>query len=186
MKTETTWIALLRGVNVGGKKIVPMADLRAMVESLGLGDPRTLLQSGNVCFRSRGGDRRQIAAALESATRKRFGFEVTYVLRSATEWRAIVAANPFPAEAASDPGRLLMFALTAAPDGAAIAALEANVPGDERLRVIGAELYAHYPSGIGTSKLDNARIDRHLQVVSTGRNWNTVLKLATLSRENAS
>lgn len=185
MRPTTTWIALLRGVNVGGKKIVPMADLRAMIESLGLGEPRTLLQSGNVCFRTRGGDRRQLTSALESATRKRFGFDVNYLLRSATEWQAIVAANPFPAEAANDPGRLLMFALTAAPGAAAIAALEANVPGDERIRLLGTELYAHYPSGIGVSKLDNARIDRHLRVVSTGRNWNTVLKLATLSRENA-
>jgi len=184
-RAATSWIALLRGVNVGGNKKVPMAELREMLATLGLDEPRTILQSGNAFFHARGGDRRQITAALEAATRKRFGFDVTYLLRTSAEWRAIVAANPFPAAAAADPGHLLLFALSAAPSAAAIAALEANVPGDEKVRVIGSELYAHYPSGIGTSKLDNARIDRHLRVISTGRNWNTVLKLAHLGQEIA-
>lgn len=183
MSSPTTWIGLLRGVNVGGNKKVPMAELLAMLAGLGLREPRTLLQSGNALFAAREGDRAKLRTALESATRERFGFDVPWLLRSAAEWRALVAANPFPDAARADPSKLLLFALSAAPEADAVAALAADLPGGERVCAIGSELYVFYPSGIGGSKLDNARIDRRLRLISTGRNWNTVLKLARLLPE---
>jgi uncharacterized protein (DUF1697 family) len=177
----TTWIALLRGVNVGGNRMLPMAALTAMFEELGYAGAKTLLQSGNVVFRAPERNAAKLAARLERETASRLGVATTYLLRTAGEWGSIVANNPFPAEAVADPSRLLMLALSGAPAPGAVAALERANPGKERLAVVGRELYVLYDRGMGTSKLTANLIDRHFGGVCTGRNWNTVLKLARLA-----
>jgi uncharacterized protein (DUF1697 family) len=176
-----TWIALLRGVNVGGNKKVAMADLRALFAALGLETPATLLQSGNVVFRSPERDRTRLAERLKTETERRLGLKTTYLLRTSAEWATIVARNPFPDAAESDPSHLLMFALTSPAEAAAVLALEPHLGTGERLAGHGAELYVHYAVGIADSRLDNARIDRVLGGCCTGRNWNTVRKLADLA-----
>jgi uncharacterized protein (DUF1697 family) len=177
----TTYIGLLRGVNVGGRKSIAMAGLRAMLADLGFEEPRTLLQSGNVVFRSDAGSAADLELLLETETAKRLGLSTTYFVRTAEEWREVIAGNPFPEEAAREPGRLLVVALKEAPDGGAVGALREAISGPEVVEAIGRHLYAVYPAGIGRSKLTLDLIERRLGTRGTGRNWNTVLKLGALS-----
>src|SRR5262245_16413602 len=104
----TGYVALLRAVNVAGHNRVPMAGLRALAERLGMKEVRTLLQSGNLVFRSGGARAERIERLLEQETKKALGVETDFFVRSADEWSAAVAANPFKAEAKTDPGRLLL------------------------------------------------------------------------------
>lgn len=174
-------IALLRAVNVGGRSVL-MADLRAMLGELGHDNPRTLLQSGNVVFALKAKlPVGTIEKKLEAEARRRFGFDVAFMLRTAAEWDAIIARNPFPVAAKDDPARLVLMALKGAPDAAAIKALRDGCKGPETIHVAGREAYLIYPDGQGKSKLTNALIERKLGVAGTARNWNTVLKLAALA-----
>ena len=176
----TTWIALLRGINLGKRRLA-MADLAALFGKLGFAGARTLLQSGNVVFQSGERSAAKLERLLAAETGKRLGLETTYLLRTAAEWAAIVKANPFPREAADDPGRFVLLALQSAPTAAQVAALAKANPGREKMKAVGRELYAYYPDGQADSKLTAILIDRHLGGVSTGRNWNTVLKIARLA-----
>ena len=176
-----TYVALLRGINVGGRSMVGMSALREMLGELGFGDVRSLLQSGNLLF---GTDRRTTTAALEALlekeTAKRLGVSPDYVVRSAAEWAAVVANNPAPDEAKRDPGHLVVMFLKHAAAAKNVKKLEAAIRGRETVRAVGKQLYVVYPDGIGRSKLTNAVIERELGTRATGRNWNTVLKLAAL------
>jgi uncharacterized protein (DUF1697 family) len=174
-------IALLRAVNVGGRSVA-MADLRAMLEAHGCANSRTLLQSGNAVFAV---NAKSSAVALEkkleTEAQRRFGFAVAFMLRTAAEWEALVACNPFPDAAKKDPARLILMAFKGAPDADAIKALRDGYKGPETIHVAGREAYLIYPEGQGNSKLTNALIERKLGVAGTARNWNTVLKLAALA-----
>lgn len=170
-------IALLRGINVGGRKVVAMNELCAMVESLGIAAVRSVLQSGNLVFE---GGRRTAGAIermLEAETAKRLKIEVSYFVRGAEEMRRVVAGNPFEKEAARDPSHLVVVFLKEAVEAKAVKGLQPAIVGTEEVRAAGRELYAWYPAGIGTSKLTNAVIERKLGVRGTARNWNTVKKL---------
>jgi uncharacterized protein (DUF1697 family) len=178
----TRYVALLRAVNLAGRRSVSMSDLRLMLDSLGLAEPRSLLQSGNVVFGSRA-NAIELEGLLETETEKRFGLRTEYFVRSAREWSALVAANPFRAEAERDPAHLLVLFLkdTAAP--ARVRALQKAIAGRELVRASGRQAYAVYPDGIGRSRLTIAIIEKHLSTHATGRNWNTVLKLGALAKE---
>lgn len=171
-------IALLRAINLGGKTTVPMAALRAAAEALGLVDVATLLQSGNLVFRTDDSDAAALEQRLEDAFAERFGFRTDIFVRTAAEWARLVDDNPYPDMAARDPGHLVLFALKAAPEAAAITVLRESIRGPELLEARGPHLFVCYPDGIGRSKLTNAAIERRLGSRGTGRNWNTVLKLA--------
>jgi uncharacterized protein (DUF1697 family) len=172
-------IALLRAVNVGGAKVA-MAELRQMAEDLGLGRPKTLLNSGNLVFDSAEAPDK-LEALLERETQTRLGARTEYMVRTLGEWRHAIAANPYGKEAEDDPGHLLLIALKAEPATGDFEALEAAIPGRERLTLKGREIYAVYPDGIGESMLTNALMLRKLKTPVTGRNWNTVLKLEALA-----
>jgi uncharacterized protein (DUF1697 family) len=156
-----------------------MAELRALVQGLGLAEPQTLLQSGNLVFRSDEATS-ALERKLEAATAGRFGFEVAYFLRDAAEWTDVIAANPFAHEAVADPGHLLVQFLRTASDAAAVAALQAAIRGPEIVRAHGRHAYIIYPDGIGRSRLTGPMIEAKLGP-ATGRSWNTVLKLAALA-----
>jgi len=176
----TTHIALLRAVNVGGRNLVAMADLRALLKHLGLSDPRSLLQSGNLVFGSPARPA-QLETMLDTEAKRRLGLEATFFVRSAPEWQTVIARNPFPREARRDPGRLIVLFLRAAPKAASVAALRAAISGREIIETNGRHAYIVYPDGQGTSRLTVALIERKLGVQGTGRNWNTVTKLAALA-----
>jgi len=166
----TLRIALLRGINVGGNKMIAMSDLRDLATRLGLRDARTLLQSGNLVFHSG-----KPPAQLEKLLEREIAMAVDVFVRTAEEWRAAVARNPFAEEAKRDPGHLLLMALKDAADAGTLV-----IPGREVARGSGREIYLYYPDGQGKSKLTNAVIEKKLGTRGTARNWNTVMKLARL------
>jgi uncharacterized protein (DUF1697 family) len=170
----TSYAALLRGINVGGNRMVAMADLRSLVTKLGFSDVRTLLQSGNVVFRDRARPTPQIERLLEAEAAKRLGLQTDFVVRTSVEWQSIIAANPFQQEAESAPARLLVLLFKKAPTPAAVQAFKKGIVGPEIVHAAGRELYIVCPNGVGKARLKGAV----LGVPGTGRNWNTVLKLA--------
>lgn len=176
----TSCIALLRAINLAGVNKVGMADLREFMTSLGFQDVTTLLQSGNVVFRSDAAAGR-LEEQLERASEKRFGARLEFFVRTAAEWNAMIAANPFPKEAKADPSHLIAGVLKKAPTAAAVAALQQAIKGREVVRAKDRCAYIVYPDGIGRSKLTSALIEKTLGSRGTGRNWNTVLKLAALA-----
>ena len=148
----TLHAALLRGVNVGGRTKVAMADLRALCADLGFADVRSLLQSGNLVFRDgRAGSK--LETLLETEIAKRLGLKTVVFTRTGAEWSAIVDRNPFPDEAARDPGHLVVMVLKGKAKKAAVEALQARVTGPEVIRAGNRELYITYPAGIGRSRL---------------------------------
>lgn len=177
-------IALLRAVNIGPHGKVAMADLRRVFEALGFAGARTLVNSGNVVF---DGGRKSTAALetlLETEAKARLGLETEFFVRTAKEWRETVDKNPFPEIAKSDPGHLVLMAMKEEPTPAAAKALQASIKGREEVRVAGGrEAYVTYPDGIGRSKLGVKTIEKALGSKGTGRNWNTVLKLAAMVEE---
>ena len=177
----TTYIGLLRAINVGGRNRIAMADLRALLESLGYSGVQTLLQSGNVVFKTRAASSAVLERDLQDETEKACGVRVDYFLRTAAEWKGIVASNPHPKEAKCDPARVVVLCLKGAPSPSHLSALRTAIRGPETVELRGRELYAVYPDGQGTSKLTNALIESKLQTRGTARNWNTVLKLAALA-----
>jgi uncharacterized protein (DUF1697 family) len=180
----TTYIGLLRGINLAGAKMVAMADLRDLVAKLGFNDVKTLLQSGNVVFRGPAKASAKIEAQLEAAIEKRFGFKVECHVRTADEWSAVVDGNPFRGEAKKDPGHLLVSCFKTPLDKANVKALQdaiAAMNGPELLKADGRHLYMVFPDGVGNSRA-NRVIDRKLRALGTARNWNTVSKLAALTQ----
>jgi uncharacterized protein (DUF1697 family) len=177
-----THIGLLRAVNLGSHNKVAMQDLRDLVSGLGLTDATTLLQSGNVVFAGASGATAALEQRLEAAARKKLNLDTDFFVRTAAEWAAVVDENPFPDEAALDPGHLLVLALKDAPANAAVKALQAAIKGREVVRAKGRHAYIVYPDGVGRSRLTSALIEKALGTRGTGRNWNTVLKLHALMR----
>ena len=173
------FIALLRAVNVGGRKL-PMADLRALCERLGWSEVRTYIQSGNIVFDA-DGKADALEEALEAAIGKEFGLDVPVIVRSAAQWDKIVAGNPFSKEAEKSPNWVLLgLAKRKIADGAA-AAIAAKGKAGERVEAAGEALWFHYPEGVGTSKLTPASIDRAAGSPVTARNWRTVLTLEEMA-----
>ncbi len=177
----TTHIALVRGINVGGNKQVAMADLRQLLAALGLADGQSLLQSGNLVFRGGARSNDELERLLEAGARARLGLETEFFVRTAAEWRAIIAGNPLRDEAKRDPGYLHVLLLKEGPAAKEWKALNAAIVGREVVRGRGTHAYAFYPDGAGRSRLTTALIDRTLRTRVTGRNWNTVQRIAALT-----
>jgi uncharacterized protein (DUF1697 family) len=173
-------VALLRAVNLASHNRVTMADLCAMLGDLKLTGARSLLQSGNVVFEAGSAAPRALERKLEAEAGRRLGLATDFFVRSAKEWGAVLAANPFPAEAKRDPGHLLVFALKDAPGLAQARALSEAIKGREVARVVGRQAYIVYPDGVGRSRLTIALIERKLGTRATGRNWNTATKLGAM------
>lgn len=177
----TIHIALLRAINLPGHNKVSMADLLGLLAELGLEDGKSLLQSGNLVFRSDAGTNTQLERLLEDAAQKRLGLETDFFVRTAADWKAVIASNPFPEEAQRDPSHLLVMFLKKAPDREQTTALQKAIKGREVVRVKDRQAYIVYPDGIGRSRLTTAVIEKSLGTRGTGRNWNTVLKLSALA-----
>lgn len=160
----STYIALIRGINVGGHKKLSMADLKSACESLGYGDVRTLLNSGNVIFTAA---KKPNPADLEKA----IGIDVRVILRTPAELKTAIDNNPLKGE----PNRLMVMFLEKAP------AKKLEWAGPEQTHLDGRHLYLYYPAGQATTKLTNVFIEKQLGVAGTTRNWNTVTKLLTLT-----
>lgn len=174
----TRYIALLRGINVGGNKRVAMADLRALLSKMGYQDVQTLLQSGNAVFSASKKSPAALEAELEAAFEKALEMTVDFHVRTADEWRKVIDANPFPAEAKKDPARFVVSCYKSPLDPAKVKATQAAITGREKLRADGRHLYMTFPDGQGNSKA--AIVVGKMLGPGTARNWNTALKLAAL------
>jgi len=181
----TVYIALLRAVNLPGHNQVAMADLRAFLSGLGFADPRTLLQSGNLVFRGAAQTGARLERLLEAEAAARLGLRTDFFIRTAEDWKDVVARNPFREAAQRDPGHLIVMFLKQAPAAGDVTALQAAITGPEVVRARGRQAYITYPAGIGRSRLTIAVIESKLGTRGTGRNWNTVLKLMALATEPA-
>ena len=174
----TSYIVLLRGINVGGNKKVPMKALSQLCESLGYEKVKTYIQSGNIVLLSDESPE-AIRQTLYAAIEKHFGFTVDLTIRSLEEWREILAANPFPVDS---PKLVHTFLLEKAPEKANYDALLQVEHNGEELALVGTSLFYYTPNGFGTSKLGNI-IERKLKVSMTARNWNTMLKMLEMAEE---
>lgn len=173
-------VALLRGINLGGKNALPKATLVELFTEAGGRDVSTYIASGNVLFRAGAATTKAIPAKVTAAVRERFGFEVPVLLRTAKELRALAAANPFLADEA-DPKLLHVAFLAAKPTAKQAAALEPARIAPDRVAVVGREVFLHTPDGLGRSKISNAWLDRALGTISTVRTWSTAQTLADLA-----
>lgn len=169
-------VALLRGINVGGKNKLPMKDLAAIFTAAGAKNVTTFIQSGNVIFE---GSPKTLCAKVEKAIESQFGFRVPIAFRSAEQLEKAVKENPFLHE---HEDFLHVVFLADLPTAAAVKSLDpARSPGD-RFHVLGQEIYLHVPNGMARTKITNAWLDAKLSTVSTARNWRTTLKLLELAQ----
>jgi uncharacterized protein (DUF1697 family) len=170
------YAALIRGINVGGNKIVPMAELVKMFAALKCTGVRTYVNSGNVVFSAPAATAKKVPVAIGAAIDKKLGFTPAIVVRTATELAAVVADNPFPNTAGKE---LHVAFLADAPPPANLAGI---TPGaGEKLVLRGKHLYMFMPRGVGQTKLSNTLLEKKLGTVATMRNWNTVAKLAEMT-----
>lgn len=174
----STWILLLRGINVGGRNVLRMGELAELLESLGLREVETYAQSGNVVFRAEqepsGTLEDEIADAIEECR----GFRPRVLLLEADRLEEAIASNPFPG-AEAEPGTLHLYFLASEPTDPDLEALEENRAPSERFHLADDVLYLHAPDGIGRSKLAGS-VEKHLGVPATARNWRTVGRLAEM------
>jgi uncharacterized protein (DUF1697 family) len=180
--TPTRNVALLRGVNVGGNNMVPMASLRELMQELGYEGVRTHLQSGNVVFAAPGTPPERTAQEIEGQLAQRLGLNVRVLVRTGEELARVVSENPLP-EAVSEPARLLVNFLSATPDPELLRALD---PADFEPDLFGVgerEIYVWCPEGVRATKLSYAFWEKRLGVTATARNWNTVTRLLGLAEE---
>ena len=180
-----TFVALMRGINVGTVRKLPMADLRALCVRLGLGHPRTYIQSGNLLVDANG----PVAALrrlLEKELAGHFGFTVDVIVRAAAEWERHVAANPFADDAKALPKMLHLYLPRDPLKAGAAKALEPRAQSGERIGAAGGALWIDYgANGVARSKLSPLLIDKACGSPTTGRNWNSVLKISEMIAERA-
>jgi uncharacterized protein (DUF1697 family) len=174
-----TYIAFLRGINVGGKNILPMKELAALLEGLGLKDVATYLASGNVVFRSDTNDVDRLADEIKAAIGQGHGFTPQILIRSRHDLEEAMTANPFP-EGESRPKTLHLFFLESPPADPDLEGLDSIKTATERFKLVDAVFYLHAPDGIGRSKVA-ARVEKLLGVTATARNWRTVSKVMALA-----
>ena len=168
----SVWIAFFRGINVGGNNALPMKQLAAAFEGIGLADVRTYIQSGNVVFSCSNTTAPQLVKRIGACVAKGFGFEPRVLVLSSRELEKAAAANPFP-QADADPKSLHLFFLEQTPAAADITGLTRLRANTEAFVLKGKVFYLHTPAGFGTSKLA-ARVEKLLGTAATARNWRTV------------
>jgi uncharacterized protein (DUF1697 family) len=176
----TTWILLFRGVNVGGRNLLPMNELVQDLRSLEFENVQTYIQSGNAVFRSAKKVSAKITAEIAMRIEKRHGFKPRIVILSADRLENAIRSNPFP-EAEAEPNTVHLFFLASPATAADIAALTAAKSRTERFHLTDDVLYLHAPDGIGRSKFA-ASAERFLGVPATARNWRTVKKLSEMAK----
>jgi uncharacterized protein (DUF1697 family) len=188
--TTARYVALLRGVNVGGRGKVAMQDLRSLFAAAGLTDVATYVQSGNVVFSGPKTDTAKLARTIEQKISSDLGIDVTMLIRSAAELLQIQKRNPLIARS-DDPTKLHVTFLAAEPDADLVAKLpdssdSSGSEGADELTVVGREVYLYCPGGYGNSKLNNTFIEKRLATRATTRNWRTIAKLVEMAGEGSS
>ncbi|HEX5546512.1 MAG TPA: DUF1697 domain-containing protein [Ktedonobacterales bacterium] len=179
-----TYIALLRGINVGGHRLIKMADLKAMFEAFGFGGVQTYIQSGNVVFQADEAEE-PLRERIEQQIAATFGFPVVVALRTHDELARVVAACPFAPDALAEDERLYVALLAETPMPAGIERMLASKTAPDEFRVLGREVYLLYRQNMRESQLTNNLLESRLGVPATSRNWRTLTTLAAMSNSLA-
>jgi uncharacterized protein (DUF1697 family) len=175
-----TFVALMRGINVGSTRKLPMAELRALSVKIGLQRPQTYIQSGNLIVDAEI-EAEQVRGLLEKAIAARFNLRVDVVVRGASQWNRYIAANPFANDAATVPKMPHLYLSRDPLKTSAAKELERKAQARERMAVAGGALWIDYgANGAGKSKLIQLLVDKACGSPSTGRNWNSVLKIGEI------
>ena len=174
-----TYIALFRGINIGGKNLLPMQELVVLLEDLGARNTRTYIQSGNAVFQSAEKDVSHLARQLTAAIKQRHGFAPDVLILGLDAIDRAIAENPFP-EAEEDPGSLHLVFLLAPPEHPDLKKLDSLKAESERFHLRDRVFYLHAPEGVGRSRLA-ANIEKLLGVPATARNWRTVCKIREMA-----
>jgi uncharacterized protein (DUF1697 family) len=175
-----TSIALLRGINVGGKNTVRMAELVSLLQSLHFANVSSYLQSGNFVFDHNRAGPSALSDGIEQAISQKFGFDVKVIVRTAEELRSLILGNPLLGMPKIDKEKLHVTFLKEAPQKPDISYFEEVKDAEELLRIKGKEVFLYCPNGYGRSKLTNQAFEKKLSTVATTRNWKTVNALAEM------
>lgn len=175
-----TYIALLRGINVSGQKIIKMELLRKALTELDFENVSTYIQSGNILFQSNISDTKKLEIQIHDLIEKHFGFDVAVIVVTPEDLKTIIAKNPYADENIEEPQPYVSF-LSEVPTAENREVLSAMDFQNDRFKIIDKAMYLHYAVGAGTTKLSNAVIEKKLKLTSTARNWKTVKKLIELS-----
>ncbi len=178
----TTNVALLRGLNVGGKNRMPMTALIQMFVEAGCTNVRTYIQSGNVIFKATQSRLEKLPAVIAKNIAESFGYKTPVVLRTVEQIGETVENNPF-LKAGADENELHVYFLANAPDARGIASLDPARSSPDAFLVRGRDVYLKMPNGMARTKLSNAYFDSKLATISTARNWRTILKLFELMQK---
>ncbi|RIJ77742.1 DUF1697 domain-containing protein [Nakamurella silvestris] len=181
----TGYVLLLHGVNVGGNRKVPMADLRQVLGDLGFRDVATHLNSGNAVFGTDRTDVRALVSQIHAALERQLGLDIQLQLRTAAQLEQVIAENPLP-EATAEPARFVVVFLDHELPSNALDSFDATRFPDEVVAGGGGHLYLWYRNGIGTSKLTLASLGKEIKTAGTARNWNSVEKLRAMAAERES
>jgi uncharacterized protein (DUF1697 family) len=174
-----TYISMLRGINVGGQKKIPMSELSKLYESLGFSHVKTYIQSGNVIFESPITDTAQLAVDIQQAIKDSFNFDVPVFIRTIQEFDEVIQNNPFPDK---DQTKLHVTFLSASPIVQPLLEIDAVKDELEEFLIHGHEIYLYCPNGYGQTKLTNNLFEKKLKVLATTRNWNTVNTLLSMAK----
>jgi len=174
----TKYISILRGINVGSGRKVPMADLKKLCENLGLQNVQTYIQSGNVVFElPKTENVSELETRLQKAFTQAFGFDIPVLVRTAEEWAESIAQNPFLKEENVDIDRLHLTCLKELPATVLLEKIRTIQYPPDRYEIIGRDVFIFCAAGYGTSKLVNSFFESKLKTPATTRNWKTVMKL---------
>jgi uncharacterized protein (DUF1697 family) len=177
------YIALFRGINVGGKNRLPMKDLRSLLADLGAQSVQTYIQSGNAVFRHETENAPRLSDNIAAAIKQSHGFDPRVLLLDLGVMEQAIASNPYP-EAEAEPKSLHLYFLASVPQNPDLETLDSIKQDDERFKLIDQVFYLHAPAGIGRSKLA-ARVEQALGVAVTARNWRTACKITAMARQGA-
>jgi uncharacterized protein (DUF1697 family) len=180
MKKLTTYVAMLRGINVSGKNLIKMESLRQLFETLGFSDIQTYVQSGNVVFKAAHDDETRLSETISRQIEADFSFKVPVMIRTGNEIHSIIKANPFLKDSSVDVSKLHVTFLSTRPSKVGLEKLDALPLTNDKFHVQGREIYLYCPDGYGTTKLSNNAFEKCLSVSATSRNWKTVCALFDL------
>jgi uncharacterized protein (DUF1697 family) len=178
----SSFITLLRGINVSGHNMIKMAELKALYESLGFRDVTTYIQSGNVVFQTEKASNDLVEASIEKAIEKKFGFQVPVIARKPGELAKVIRANPFAGRRGVDESKLYVTFLKTKPAPAVVKALpSAASRSTDQYHIAGNEIYLYCPDGYGRTLLNNTFFEKQVKLMATTRNWKTVNTLYVMA-----
>jgi uncharacterized protein (DUF1697 family) len=181
MGKMTTYIAILRGINVSGNRPIKMDALKVLCAKEGLTNTQTYIQSGNLVFQHEKKDPTEIETKLSSAIQKTFGFDVPVIVRDMTSWGKLISSNPFSVDPAKDEAFFHVTFLSGKPAAADLLKINTLVFKDDVFKIVGKEVFLYCPKGYGITKLNNGFFENKLKLQATTRNWKTVKQLWTMA-----